>query len=199
MNQYSLSLIGFFSFAILLIIIEILSRRFKLPAEWIRRVSHLLAALFTVYLSFYLDSSFLLTILAIFSVVIFTSRLLKIFNHIHAVSRPTIGEELLPIGFIAAYLISNGQSTIFIPSILVVGIADPITGIMMQKWKKHFWGIVIFTVVTVVIVLLFTNSTLITASIIAFSVALVERISPYGTDNLSIPAITALLLSTVKI
>lgn len=198
MNQYAIAIIGFLSFGILLVILEILSRKYKLSSEWIRRISHIFAALFTLYFSFHLESFFLLTTIAIFSAVMLTSRILKIFNHIHAVSRTTIGEELLPIGFIAAYLISRGQMGIFVPSILVIGFADPITGIVMQKWGRHSLGILTFVVVTIPIILLFAHVSLIVAFIIALCVAVIERVSPYGTDNLSIPTATALLLSFIK-
>lgn len=199
MNHYVIAIIGFLSFGIFLVILETLSRRYMLSSEWVRRISHIFASFFTIYFSFQLESLFLLTTLAIFSVVMLTSRVLKIFNHIHAVSRTTIGEELLPIGFIAAYLISRGQVGIFIPSILVIGLADPITGIVMQKWGKHSLGILTFVVVTIPIILFLAHASLMTAFIIALCVAIVERISPYGTDNLSIPVVTALLLSSIKI
>lgn len=199
MNQYVIAIIGFLSFGIFLVILEILARRYKLSSEWVRRISHIFAALFTIYFSFHLESFLLLTTLAVFSVVMLTSRVLKIFNHIHAVSRTTIGEELLPIGFIAAYLISRGQIEIFIPSILVIGIADPITGIVMQKWGKHSFGILTFTIVTIPIILLFAHVSLMATFIIALCVAVIERISPYGTDNLAIPTATALLLSSIRI
>ncbi len=199
MNQYVIAIIGFLSFGVFLVILEILSRKYKLSSEWVRRISHIFAALFTVYFSFHLEPFFLLATLAIFSVVMFASRLLKIFNHIHDVSRTTIGEELLPIGFIAAYLISRGQMGIFIPSILVIGFADPITGVVMQKWGKHASGILTFVIVTIPIILIFAHASLMTTLIIALYVAVIERISPYGTDNLSIPTTTALLLSSIKI
>lgn len=199
MNQYVIAITGFLSFGIFLVTLEILSKKYKLSSEWVRRISHIFAALFTVYFSFHLESLFLLTALVIFSAVMFISRILKIFNHIHGVSRPTIGEELLPIGFIAAYLISRGQMAVFIPTMFVIGLADPITGIVMQKWGKHSLGILTFVVVAIPIILLFAHVSLITTIIIALCIAIIERVSPYGTDNLFIPTAMALLLSSIKI
>jgi len=198
MNQYIIAVIGFLGFGTLLGSLEIVSRKFSLKSELIRRISHVSAALFTIFFSFYLPAYLLLTILGIFSVIMFMSRLLKVFNHIHAVSRPTIGEELLPLGFIAAYLIANGDSTIFVPSILIVGLADPITGIVMQKYKKHFFGILAFTLVSILLLMLFSQVPFWMTIIIAIIVSLVERISSYGIDNLSIPVAMALLLLYIK-
>lgn len=199
MNQYVIAITGFLSFGCFLVIIEILSRILKLPSEWIRRVSHVFAALFTIFFGFYLEGIFLLAILGIFSAVMLVSRLLKIFNHIHSVSRLTIGEELLPIGFISAYLISKGQMEVFVPSMLIIGLADPITGIVMQKWRKHYFGILAFTIVTMPIILSFIHISFAASFVIALLIAIIERISPYGTDNFSIPTISALLLTLIKI
>jgi len=198
MNQYIIATIGFLGFGTLLGSLEVLSRKFSLPPELIRRISHISGALFTIFFSFYLSAYLLLAILGIFTIIMFISRLLKVFNHIHAVSRPTIGEELLPIGFIAAYLISNGNSTIFVPSILIVGVADPITGIVMQKYKKHSLGILVFALVSIPLLMLFSQAPIWMSIMIAVVVSLVERISSYGTDNLSIPVSVALLLLYIK-
>lgn len=198
MNEYIIATIGFLGFGTLLGSLEVLSRKFSLQSELIRRISHISAALFTIFFSFYLPAYLLLTIFGLFAIIMFVSRLLKVFNHIHAVSRPTIGEELLPLGFIAAYLIANGDSTIFVPSILIVGIADPITGIVMQKYKRHSFGIVTFALISILLLMLLTQIPIWIAIIIAIVVSLVERISSYGTDNLSIPVTVALLLLYIK-
>lgn len=194
MNQYFIALLGFLSFGMLLAFLEILSRKFSLSAEWVRRIPHICATLFTLFLNFYLSSLLLLSLLGIFCLIMFLSRKLKILNHIHGVSRRTMGEELLPLGFIGAYVIANGNNAIFVPSLLLVGIADPVTGIVMERYRKHFLGILIFTFVSFSLLILFTQITWWMAIIISLLLAIVERISPYGTDNLSIPIAAALLL-----
>ena len=194
MNQYLIAIIGFLSYGTLLGALEVLSRRFSLPAEYIRRISHISAAIFVAFFSLYLSAPFLLTILSIFILVMLLSRLLKIFNHIHSVARPTIGEELLPLGFIVAYLILNGETTKFIPVVLVVGLADPITGIVVQKYKNNVFGILTFMIVTIAILLVSSRISPLSIILVSLFVAITERLSPYGSDNLSIPVLTALLL-----
>lgn len=194
MNQYLIAILGFLSYGTLLGILEILSRRFSLPSENIRRISHVLAAIFVAFFSLYLSAPFLLFVLSIFILVMILSRFLKIFNHIHAVARRTIGEELLPLGFIAAYLISNGETAKFIPAVLVVGLADPITGVVVQKYKNNVLGVFTFLIVTVVILLLSSKISPLSIILVSLLVAITERLSPYGSDNLSIPVFTALLL-----
>lgn len=194
MNQYLIALVGFFSYGILLAILEVLSRRLSLPAEYIRRISHIFAAIFVAFFSLYLSAPFLLTILSIFILIMLLSHSLKIFNHIHSVDRMTIGEELLPLGFIAAYLISNGETAKFIPAVLVVGFADPVTGVILQKYKNNMLGILAFMIITATILLISSQISFISIILISLLVAIVERFSPYGSDNLSIPVFTALLL-----
>lgn len=194
MNQYLIAVIGFLSYGTLLGSLEVLSRRFSLPAEYIRRISHIFAAIFVAFFSLYLSAPFLLFILSIFVLIMSLSRFLKIFNHIHSVARTTIGEELLPLGFIAAYLISNGETAKFIPAVLVVGLADPATGIILQRYKNNILGILAFMVVTIPILLLFSQISPMSIIFISLFIAIIERLSPYGTDNLSIPVLTALLL-----
>lgn len=194
MNQYLIATIGFLSYGTLLGILEVLSRRFSLPAEHIRRISHVLAAIFVAFFSLYLSAPFLLSVLGIFILVMLLSRFLKIFNHIHSVSRRTIGEELLPLGFIVAYLISNGETAKFIPAVLVVGLADPITGVAVQRYKNNAFGILIFLTVTIPILFLASQLPPLAIILVSLLVAITERFSPYGSDNLSIPVLTALLL-----
>lgn len=194
MNQYLIAIIGFLGYGTLLGILEVLSRRFSLPAEYIRRVSHIFAAIFVAFFSLHLSALFLLTILIIFILIMRLSRSLKIFNHIHSVSRRTVGEELLPLGFIAAYLILDGETAKFIPTVLVVGLADPITGVVVQKYKNNAFGILTFLIVTTTILFLSSQLSPLAIILISLLAAITERFSPYGSDNLSIPVLTALLL-----
>lgn len=194
MNEYLIFVIGFLGFGGFLGITEVISRRSSLWPELTRRISHTFAAFFTAFFSLHLSAPFLLIGLGIFSIIMFLSRMLKIFSHIHGVSRFTIGEELLPIGFITGYLIAKGESSIFIPAVLVVGIADPLAGLVLSKYKKHIVRILVFAIAAFIVLLTSSNTSISQAISIAVIVSLVERISPYGTDNLSIPVSTALLL-----
>lgn len=194
MNQYLIAIIGFLGYGMLLGTLEVLSRRFSLPAEYIRRISHVFAAIFVAFFSLYLSAPFLLIILSVFILIMLLSRSLKIFNHIHSVARQTIGEELLPLGFIAAYLISNGETAKFIPTVLIVGLADPITGVVVQKYKNNTFGILAFLIVTITILFLSSQLSPLNIILVSLLVAITERFSPYGSDNLSIPVLTALLL-----
>lgn len=195
MSHVIISLCAFIGYSILLIILEILSRRYKVSPEWLRRCTHISGALFVLGLYFIVPSTHLLTLVAVFAAVMFFSHRLHIMKHIHDVSRKTIGEELLPLGFIAAFVISKGQAAIFLPSLLSVGIADPIGGIMVQVYKSHLLRSSVFALVTFLILTLFSNQSVVISGIITVVLTLVERSSPYGTDNLTIPVVASIALN----
>lgn len=177
----------------LFLCLEFLHRRRKYSTELLRRVSHVASSLIASIFSLLLSPPFFIGALCFFFLFIATSRKKRIFNHIHQVSRSTIGEELLPLGFIVSYLIAGGNQNIYIPAFLIVGFADPITGAIMEKYKNQMIGILIFVFITLFILSFFKIS-LIYIVIVALTTALVERVSGYGTDNLTIPLAVALLL-----
>lgn len=193
MNNLFLALVGFFGYAIVLIGLEVLSRRLKLSPEYVRRFSHASAAIFAAVIGSVLSGPIFLGVVALFIPIMWFSHSRHIFNHIHSVSRPTIGEELLPVGIIAAYLIAGGKTEIFVPAVLVVGLADPLTGIVIQELKNHILGYLVFVIVAAAIISLFSVP-LFVALLIAAVSAGVERLSPYGSDNFTIPLTTALAL-----
>lgn len=193
MNDLFLALTGFFGYAATLVGLEVLARKLKLSPEYVRRLSHASATIFAAIIGAVLSAPVFLGVVALFIPIMWFSRRRRLFRHIHEVSRPTMGEELLPLGIIAAYLIAGGNMTIFVPAVLIVGLADPITGVAMQKFKNHAVGYFVFLFVTLLLLGFFSVS-LVTAVLIAALTAGVERLSPYGTDNLTIPLVAALAL-----
>lgn len=193
MNDLSLALTGFFGYALVLIGLEVFARKLKISPEYVRRLSHVSAAIFAAIIGSLLSAPIFLAIVALFIPIMWFSRSKHIFNHIHGVSRPTIGEELLPLGIIAAYLIAGGRAEIFVPAVLVVGLADPLTGIIIQELKSHILGFLVFLIVATIIISFFSVP-LLAVLLIAAVTAAVERISPYGSDNLTIPVVVALAL-----
>lgn len=193
MDDFLIALIGLLGYGVILLSLETLTRRLDWTAENMRRISHASAAFFAALLSLYLSAPVFVGIVALFVPIMWFSRSRRLLRHIHEVSRPTIGEELLSIGIVVAYIIAGGETKIFVPAILILGIADPLTGIVMQKFKNHVLGYLVFTIVATV-VLMFFSIPFFTALLIAGLVAAVERASPYGSDNLTIPVAVALAL-----
>lgn len=196
-NEFILTITGASLCICVFVCLEQLHRKRNFSPELLRRGAHVISSLVASIFSLFLSPLFFITALCSFFLFMVVSRRKKVFNHIHKVSRRTIGEELLPLGFITSYLIANGHQNIYIPAFLIVGCVDPLTGIIMEKYKKHIFGIVIFVILTIFI-LLFFKIPLIDILIVAIVTAVVERISGFGTDNLTIPVTVTLLLLLVK-
>ena len=196
-NEFIIVIIGAFMCIGAFIYLEKLHRKGKFSPELLRRSAHIVSSLVASIFSIFLSQLFFVGALCFFFLIMVVSRRKGVFNHIHKVSRPTIGEELLPLGFVTSYLIAGGHQNIYLPAFLIVGCADPVTGIIMERYRNHFVGILVFFFIAIFI-LFFFKFPLVYIFIVATIAALVERISGYGTDNLTVPTVIALLLLLAK-
>ena len=186
-----LSAIGLLTF---FLIVEVIFRWRQLDPEQSRRLSHMTGTLFGIGIASYFSRSIFITIALLFLAIIIISRRKNYFSHIHKVFRKTFGEELLPVGLLVSYLISNANPDIFIPTFLITGFSDPVNGYVVQKSKSRMFGSAMFLLTAFVILFFFSDIKPLTAILIGLSATIVERLSSYGTDNLTVPAIVAWLL-----
>ena len=148
-----LSAVGLLTF---FLIVELIFRRRQLDPEQSRRLSHMIGALFGIGIASYFSKSIFIIIAVLFLVIIIISRRKNYFSHIHRVTRKTFGEELLPIGLLAAYLISNTNPDIFVPAFLITGLADPINGYIVQKYNSRILGSLGFLFIAFMILFFFS-------------------------------------------
>jgi dolichol kinase len=196
-NEIIRMLISSTGFIALFAFFEVLSRKNKLNPEEMRRVAHVTGTFFGLYVAVYFSKISFIVIASAFSLLMAVSHRKHIFNHIHGVSRKTYGEELLPLGLIASYLIAGSHPGIFIPAFLITGISDPINGFVIHKTKNMTLGFICFWTSAIIILFFSTPLTIFTACGVAFLIGIVERVSSYGTDNFFIPISVALLLSNI--
>ena len=187
-------------FLVVVLAIEILKRKRKVSSEITRRLIHIFSGLYTVLDYFLLPAAWFIALITLSLIVMAISQRYGWFSSIHDVKRRTYGEIFLPIGTLLTYAISQGRPEIFIPSIFIMTFADSFAGItsdMLKKERKVFQGSIVFFVVA--FLLLVENTHLPTGHIwlAALVVTLVERFSPLGTDNATVPVATALLLLTL--
>lgn len=187
------ALAAFLLFMSVLSILELLSRKRNLKAENVRRASHAVSAVFVAILGVTISGAALIVLLLVFIPIMWYSKKRRILNHIHGVIRPTIGEELLPLGFIIAYVVAGGDNNIFLPAVLILGFADPITGFVLERYENHAYGFVCFMAVALLIMLSF-GVPIFAALLIAFVTAASERLFSYGFDNITIPLVASLML-----
>ena len=157
----------------------------------------MLSGIFGAIMGITLEPWVFITFVMFFLLMISVSYVRKFFSSIHGVKRRTFGEIFLPLGILAAFLISNGETTTFLVSVLILSISDSVAGFLsdLQFDKKRILGSSSFFLCSLLILFLFLRSQPFSLLILqALLVTLVERISKYGTDNLSIPISTSLLL-----
>ena len=177
--------------------VEFLKRKFSLSSELTRRVVHIGAGLCTI-LDFYFVPGWPFVVLISTSIgIIGYSYLKNFFTSVHNVTRHTYGEIFLPFGSLSAYFITIGEPAAFLPALLIMTFADSLAGLTSDFFKqpRKMWrGSVVFFVVALVILLTTSSLNLPKALISALVLTVVERYSPKGSDNLTVPAFAALLV-----
>lgn len=179
-----------------LLLVELSVRKYGLSTKITRRVAHVCSGLFGIFMWSQFSATVFLWCLAALIAVISASYTRRLLRSVHNVDRKTYGEIYLPIGILLAYLMAAGRPNIFIAVILIASFADVTAGIISElrnQGRASRLGSVGFFIVSVAILVWFSQP-LADALVIAFTVTMVERISPYGSDNLTIPIAASVLL-----
>ncbi len=199
----------------LIIITEILWRKKMLAPEISRKLIHViggcLVAFWPQFMSF--RTIQLLSLGLLLGIAI--SYRFGIFGSIHSVRRSTKGELIYPIGIGVCALLTN-EPWIFTAAILHLAIADGLAAVIGTKWgrrthyrfgpqRKSLIGTGAFFIVSLLIItisysLLGTQHlTIGTLSLLGIAglATVVENISPYGLDNLTVPLTIALALHLI--
>lgn len=181
-----------------LLAIEYITRKKNYPKEITRRIAHFLSGIFGAVMGLILEPQVFVTFAIVFLIIISVSYARKFFSSIHGVKRKTYGELLLPLGILSAFIISNGETTTYLVSVLILSISDPLAGLIGSSKlfgaNRKAGSIAFFVSALMIIAVLFKFQQLPLLIAITLVVTIVERISNYGTDNLAIPLTTSLLL-----
>jgi phytol kinase len=180
---------------IVLVLAEYLFRGHKIKNEDSRKLIHIFVASFVHYIE--------LISLAFF-VVIVLSRYLKVFQSIHKVGRKSMGDILFPISILISALLAPSR-LVFVVVMLNIGLADGLAAIVGVRLGKHtkkakfghtksFAGSLTFFIVALAI-LLFIKVFPIhlnhlgwpMVAILPLATALIENLSGYGSDNITVP------------
>lgn len=179
-----------------LLVIELMVRQDKLPSYLSRRLAHVGAGLFSLIMWATFSPLIFLICTSLLVGVITISHAKRLLRSVHNVSRRTQGEIYLPVGIFVTYLIAHNQAEIFVPAILIMTFADVVSG-MISDWRSKGraskWGSVGFLFTAFLLLLLFEQNLAMVASI-SLILMVVERISPYGSDNFTIPIAASVLL-----
>ncbi len=218
-NLVVLAFVYLIGIGLLLIFNELNYRRLKLRGEFTRKFAHFTATLATVPFPYIFTSHWYVLVLALlfFAVLLFTQKGTQL-KSIHDIKRKSIGSYLLPLSIYLTFLISNlkGNMFLYILPMLILAVSDPMAAILGinikayngrikiggKKLNKTWLGSGAFLVssfVISVIALYFHRGVFdLKAFWLALTIALVttlsELISWRGSDNLSIPLSTVLIL-----
>ena len=175
-------------------------RRFGFSSEITRRVVHVFSGLCTLLDFWLLPGPWFPALIGISLVGIAASQRFGWLKSVHAVGRKTYGEVFLPLGTISTYLVSQGNPHYFVPSVLVMTFADAACGVMsdLLRMKRKSWrGSLVFAVVTLGIMLAAAVDVW-RSLVLAVALTALERISGRGSDNLTVPLGSALLMAVLQ-
>lgn len=176
----------------------------KKPA---RKLTHTITGIISCTFPLYLTSTQICVMSGIFVLLMTIAKLRKMLV-LNNIERTTWGEVYFPAGIgICAYLCIPQHVYAYFVGILCLTFADttaniignlkPLRVIKIGSQKKSLGGLIACIIMTAIIFLLFiplTSSSWYLIPITAITVGLVEVISVYGLDNLTVP-VTASILS----
>ncbi len=218
-NQIGLTIVIMIAILCVLVFTELIYRRFGFRGEVTRKFAHFTASLATTTFPFLFNSHWYVLVLALFFfLVLFLSRHGSQLKSIHDIERKSVGGYMLPLAVYITFLIAETYDSklIFILPMLVLGICDPMAGMLGMNFKRNNKNIRIFGhelqktwlgsgsflvsafIISVIALYFstmdFTLKTFWLALGIASVSTVVEMLSWRGTDNLFIPVSVAVML-----
>jgi dolichol kinase len=165
-----------------------------------RRVSHVAACAYAIGIHAVLPLWVFVAVAGTFIVLMTVSKLLRILRSIHDVRRSTWGEVYMPLGIGLAALIAGDNQQAFIASVAVLGLADVAAGLVggARGSLTKTWGGSVAFVVVALAVLVAARYAFAVGALMALGLAVIERVSPRGLDNVTIPIACAVALTTLE-
>ncbi len=206
-------------FLIILLIIELLFKIFSIKPEITRKIAHIVCTLSSIGFIYFFDNQIYVFVICLsFFILLLISKSKNIFKSIDAVSRKTLGSFLLPLGIYLTYIFSYKSvlKVEYILPITILAISDPIAaifGVFIKKnnrqisiyaisFNKTYFGSIAFLISSFLISYLIFKTfnyplsyPFITSISFAFILTVVEILSPFGSDNVSVPLTTIFLLN----
>jgi phytol kinase len=196
MQQLILGSIFAILFLFSLLILEYFSRNTNINSEITRKIAHIESGLFGILMAKSLSANLFIFFLLLFQLIIIFSYKINFLKSIHNVKRKTFGEILLPLGILTAFAVSAGAGKIFFCSVLILTFADPLSGHFgnMKGLSSKIGQLLFFLFTFVAFYLFFPFVSVFIVAIAALALTFIEKFSPFGLDNLSIPLVASLIL-----
>lgn len=189
--------------------VEIFKRRFSIPTFYTRRVIHIGTAAVAGTAPLFVTKDELIVVSIIFAVLLLAGHFSSLLSAIHGVERKTFGDVYLPLSVaLSAQLFLPDHLMAFQFGIFIMGISDPLAGLVGEKFGKHHFiifsnkksleGSLAFFASALILTLLFVPTFSYYSILIPTVLTLVEFIFAYGLDNLALPIIAAYLIQLIK-
>lgn len=181
---------------------ELLTRILGLHDEISRKTIHVLGAVASATLVLFMTQQQIVLLSLIFCVVMLCVRRYKLLKSLYTVSRKSYGEIFFPAGVGLAALVATDARS-FACAVLIMGFADTAASLLgtvnvnnsIRFWnKKSLHGSIAFLLVATVLLLGVTDIPVATSILIGAGLTLVEFISPYGSDNVTVAVAAAVVL-----
>ena len=118
--------------------VEVFKRRFSIPTFYTRRVIHMGTAVVAGIAPWFVTKDELVIVSIIFAVFLLAVHFSSLLSAIHDVERKTFGDVYLPLSVaLSAQLFLPDHLTAFQFGIFVMGISDPLAGIIGERFGKH--------------------------------------------------------------
>jgi len=185
----------------------------KIKAEYTRKAIHVLSALAALgFPAFFVSHLPVFVLCVFFSLVIILSKSAGLLQSVHDVGRQSVGGYLFPVSLYGQFLLYTFLKIpdLFYAPVAVLAISDPAAGIIGMEWArrrsfpngKSVGGSLAFLLTSFAAVLItlaiihraLTLQYAIASLVVALVSAIVEALSPFGSDNLLVPVAVFLTL-----
>jgi dolichol kinase len=196
---------------LILIFAEYLSRYKGVHSELTRKLVHILVGMFVAFWPLFLSWQQIQVLSVLFLLAVLVSIKFRVFNSIHAVSRNSLGEVLFAVVIGILAFIANDE-WIFAAAMLHLSLADGLAAIVGLAYGegnsykimgrvKSLAGSLAFFFASVAIMFWYvafsgTDYSVVKMLWLPVVATIAENISGEGTDNLVIPLLVALVLTS---
>ena len=184
---------------------EAVRRSLRLRGEATRKLAHIAGGLMALLLPSLFESSWPVVVLAVgFTLLLTATARFGSLQSIHAIRRRSVGAYWYPGAIAATFVLAQGSASTYAVGVLALTLGDGLAGVVGQRYGRHHfsvWGnpktvegsatAFSLTAAAVVVVLAPAHgspvSVLGTAVVVGLVVAVVEALSPWGLDNITVP------------
>ena len=179
---------------------EVVARRRPPPPEVSRKIAHVGSAVLAALSCLWLDFRWYVLIGLLFSAALVLARRYLPLRSLSSRAEGSWGDLLFGVGVALAGLLAD-NAIVFVLAVLILGLADTAAYVVGRRWPirtivlgRSVGGALAFLVTAFLITL---PAGPVPALVVALSCTVTELVSPRGTDNLTVPAIAAILISAL--